>query len=184
MKFTVSVVALVLLSLLQTPEQIPQLLPESQDVASKEIRAARATIWDFGHPRDALDAPPKPLQPGVPPPPSSPGVIVDLARDLPELPMDTCDIVIVGEVTNVQPFLSKSHTSLYRLGDPLLAGRQYLLFLSKMQSLDAYGVQSMWHVENGVIKAALPNHKANAGRFPSNDGKSLVAVLFFLRSQF
>jgi len=227
MKLTVAMLAMFLL-LLQTPEQIPRLLPESQDVASKEIRAARAAIWDITlrSPSDALDAPPRPLPPCVPPPPPPAGAVVDLRRDLPELPLESSDLVVVGEVMNLQPFLTKSRSSLYteytvrvletvkpkaavkdsviimqmggkaRLddgrviewpvtgqGDPLLAGRQYLLFLTNILNLGAYGVQSMWHVENGVIKAALPIHKVNAGRFQSNDGKSLVAVLSFLRSK-
>src|SRR5262249_33365278 len=112
MKLTVAALAMFLL-LLQTPEQIPRLLPESRDVASKEIRAARAAIWDIRSPSDALDAPPSPLPPGVPPPPPPAGTVVDLRRDLPELPLESSDLVVVGEVVNLQPFLTKSRSSLY-----------------------------------------------------------------------
>jgi hypothetical protein len=227
MKSGLAAVAMFLL-LRQTPEQIPQLLPESQDIAGREIRSARAAIWDveLRNRSDALDAPPERLPAGTPPPPPPAGVIVDLKHDLPELPLEFSDVVMVGEVVKLQPFLTKSHTSLYTeftvrvlervksnaavpdsvlilqtggkarlddgrviewpvsgLGDPLQAGRQYLFFLTHLPSLDAYGIQSVWHVENGVIKAVFPPHKANAGRFQSSDGKSLPAVLSFLRSK-
>jgi hypothetical protein len=227
MKFYVIAVAM-FLTWAQTSEQIPQLLPESKDVASKDIRAKRAAIWDIRplSPREALDFPVS-LQPGgLAPPPPPVGATVDLRRGLPELPLESSDVVVVGEVAGVQPFLTTSHTSLYTeytirvletikpkapamhsvlimqmggkarlddgrliaypvkgMGDPLLAGRQYLLFMSNIPSLDAFGVVSMWNVEDGVIKAALPMHKINAGRFPSNDGKSLAVVVGFLRSK-
>src|SRR5881397_734205 len=90
---------------------IPPLLPESKDAANKEIRAARARLWDIGPDLglpSLLKAPD--LRALAAPPPV--GTAVDLAP-LPELPLEVSDVVVIGEVTNVQPFLTSSQISLY-----------------------------------------------------------------------
>jgi hypothetical protein len=69
-------------------------------------------------------------------------------------------------------------------GDPILVGQRYLFFLSYHQEADAYHVNKMWHVENGVIKAAYPAEKAAASRFQSeNDGRLLSDVIYSLRAR-
>jgi hypothetical protein len=69
-------------------------------------------------------------------------------------------------------------------GDPILLGQRYLFFLSYHKEADAYHVIKMWHVENGVIKAAYPAEKAAASRFQSeNDGRLLPDVIYSLRAR-
>jgi hypothetical protein len=89
---------------------IPQLLPESTDVVGETVRAARAELFDIPGWPSLLDVPKVP--PGAPPPPPPAGTVVRLIP-LPELPIDNSDVVVVGEVSNVQPFLTSSRSSLY-----------------------------------------------------------------------
>ncbi|HYI92861.1 MAG TPA: hypothetical protein VEX68_04910 [Bryobacteraceae bacterium] len=110
----VSIIAATTLLIAAQPSEteahpISTLLPESTDTTDKKIRAARAKFFDIGSGTSLL-IPPR-IPPGAPPPPP-PGSIVCLLP-LPELPIDESDVVVVGEVSTVQPFLTSSQTSLY-----------------------------------------------------------------------
>jgi hypothetical protein len=97
----------------QQPEakDIPLLLPEAADVVDKSVRAARARLFDPGGVRSLLDPPPD-LAPGAKLPPPPPSTIVDLLP-MPELPVKESEVVVVGSVERVQPFLTSSKSSLY-----------------------------------------------------------------------
>jgi len=207
-------------------DSVPPLLPESKDAVGREIRAARARFYDVGRNlglQSLLKAPD--LRDAATPPPV--GSIVTLTP-LPELPLETSDVVVIGEVTNIQPFLTSSQAALYteytlrtvntvkpkvlenetllllRRGgktrlddgrvvqwkvtgqgdDPQSDGRQYLFLLKYSPEIDAYLLLKMWHVENGLIKAAFPVEKANALIFRSeNDGRLVADVISSLRQR-
>jgi hypothetical protein len=84
------------------------LLPESQAIVSKEVRAARATLFDEKLSVSVFDVPHVPF--GASPAPL--GTVVRV-RPLPELPLEASDGVVVGEVTAAQPFPSASRSVLY-----------------------------------------------------------------------
>jgi hypothetical protein len=63
------------------------------------------------------------------------------------------------------------------LGDPLVLGQRYLLFLEYRQDLEAYMVVKLWHVTSGLVTTAYPTEKSE------NDGKSLAEVVSSLKAK-
>src|SRR5262245_21458434 len=86
--------------------QLPvvDLNPEPKDDAQKQRRIFRSRLFNFPGPQKPLEE----LSPDLPPP----IVILDF-RPMPELPTAVSDAVVLGKVSDEQPYLSEDRKTLY-----------------------------------------------------------------------